>query len=334
MPFEQPSLFPLEPSPAAATRPVHTTEGCAAAPTVASDSLVRFGTSTWTYEGWQGLVYKKDYPKTRFKRECLAEYCHYQYKDRLLFTTVGLDQTFYRPPTPAQLERYALQVPAGFEFCSKVFERVTIPRYPNLPAEYGDKAGQVNADFLNVDLFLESVLAPYRAVFRAHSGPFIFEFQRSGLPEDFVARLDSFLAALPTDFRYAVEVRSPALLTADYLAVLAKHHVAHVYNHHTWMPPLMEQHERLGGTFSASFLVFRLLTPLRVKYEQAVRLTQPYNKIVAELPMMRQDTVRLVRQATAENRRSYVLVNNRSEGSAPLTCQALHDLLYEPSRHA
>jgi len=30
----------------------------------------------------------------------------------------------------------------------------------------------------------------------------------------------------------------------------------------------------------------------------------------------------LVRKALAENRRAYVLVNNRSEGNAPLTVQA------------
>ena len=32
--------------------------------------LVRFGTSTWTYEGWQGQVYKRQYGKTTFARDC------------------------------------------------------------------------------------------------------------------------------------------------------------------------------------------------------------------------------------------------------------------------
>jgi uncharacterized protein YecE (DUF72 family) len=42
---------------------------------------------------------------------------------------------------------------------------------------------------------------------------------------------------------------------------------------------------------------------------------------------MRRDTVQIVRQAVSEGRRAYVLVNNRSEGNAPLTVQALTDLL-------
>lgn len=40
--------------------------------------LVRFGTSTWTYEGWQGQVYRRQYAKSRFAQECLGEYYQYQ----------------------------------------------------------------------------------------------------------------------------------------------------------------------------------------------------------------------------------------------------------------
>jgi len=40
---------------------------------------------------------------------------------------------------------------------------------------------------------------------------------------------------------------------------------------------------------------------------------------------MRRDAVEFGRKAVAKNRRAYVLVNNRSEGNAPLTTQALSD---------
>jgi uncharacterized protein YecE (DUF72 family) len=42
---------------------------------------------------------------------------------------------------------------------------------------------------------------------------------------------------------------------------------------------------------------------------------------------MRRETMELVRKAVTENRRVYVLVNNRSEGNAPLTVQALAEML-------
>lgn len=48
---------------------------------------------------------------------------------------------------------------------------------------------------------------------------------------------------------------------------------------------------------------------------------------MAELPKMRQDTITLVKQAVAEQRQTYVLVNNRAEGNAPMTIQALSDQL-------
>ena len=49
--------------------------------------------------------------------------------------------------------------------------------------------------------------------------------------------------------------------------------------------------------------------------------------IMGELPQMRRDAVSLVKQAVADNRRAYVLVNNRAEGNAPLTVEALVDQL-------
>ena len=172
------------------------------------------------------------------------------------------------------------------------------------------------------------MLAPYReAQFSPHTGPFLFEFQRHGMfSEEFCARLDGFFARLPKDFRYAVEIRNPGLLGPEYRRMLETHGVAHVYNHWVSMPALAEQHARLGG-FTAPFTLLRLLTPLNMSYEAARTRTAPYTRIVGELPQMRQETVELVRKAVTENRRAYVLVNNRSEGNAPLTVQSLAEML-------
>jgi uncharacterized protein YecE (DUF72 family) len=93
------------------------------------------------------------------------------------------------------------------------------------------------------------------------------------------------------------------------------------------MPPLLDQHQRMGA-FTAPFTVLRLLTPLNMSYEAAKKRAEPYTKIVDELLDMRKETVKLVKQAVAENRQAYVLVNNRSEGNAPLTVQALDEQLH------
>jgi hypothetical protein len=70
---------------------------------------------------------------------------------------------------------------------------------------------------------------------------------------------------------------------------------------------------------TAPFTVLRLLTPLKMTYEAAKTRAEPYTKIVEELREMRRDTVELVKKAVGEKRKAYVLVNNRSEGNAPLT---------------
>jgi Protein of unknown function DUF72 len=58
-------------------------------------------------------------------------------------------------------------------------------------------------------------------------------------------------------------------------------------------------------------------------YEEAKKRAEPYNKIVAELPEMRREAVDLMKRSIDDGRRVYALVNNRSEGNAPLTVQAL-----------
>jgi uncharacterized protein YecE (DUF72 family) len=215
--------------------------------------------------------------------------------------------------------------------CSKVWEEITIPVYAK-HARYGSNAGQPNPKFLDPQTFIDFVLKPYRDVnFQPHAGPFLFEFQRHGMPADeFLSRLDDFLAALPKDFRYSVELRNAGLLGERYGLILEKHGVAHVYNHWCFMPELAEQHKRMQD-FTAPFTVLRLLTPLGMTYEAAKKRAAPYDKIVGELPEMRAETVELVKRAVSRRLRVYVLVNNRTEGNAPLTIQALVDALQSES---
>ena len=87
------------------------------------------------------------------------------------------------------------------------------------------------------------------------------------------------------------------------------------------------QHRQLRQTFTAPFMLIRLLTALGVGYEAAIKLAYPFNRLVHPLPHMRAETVQLVRQAVSEHQCAYVLVNNRAEGCAPLTVQALVDQL-------
>jgi uncharacterized protein YecE (DUF72 family) len=285
---------------------------------------VRFGTSTWNYPGWHGLVYHRDYGPKGAAARMLEEYTAFP-----LFRTAGIDSSFYGPPTEAVLKSYAQHSPPGFPFVSKVWSQLTVHTFTK--AQDPDRAGKRNPDFLNPELFVEEVYDPYRRSFLDHAGPFVFEFQTiaksSGLDaERFAGRLDEFFSEIPRDAQYAVEVRNEDFLTPMYFAVLREHGVAHVFTSWTRMPPLGHQLD-LPGSITASFIVARaLLRPGRT-YNEAVDAFAPYDRIREPNPKLRRDLVRLVETAVKTRIPAYLLVNNRTEGSAPLTIAAVAEML-------
>ena len=171
------------------------------------------------------------------------------------------------------------------------------------------------------------MLGPYSRVFRDHAGCFVFEFQAmrgKDLPDplQWADQLDDFLTELPRDFRYAVELRNPELLTGVHGEVLKRHDVAHVFNSWTEMPPIGEQVE-LGWTFSASFTVARALLKPGRRYSDAVKQFQPYDRVQEPQPALRQDLLRLITTSLRRRIEAFILANNRAEGNAPGTIKAV-----------
>ena len=58
----------------------------------------------------------------------------------------------------------------------------------------------------------------------------------------------------------------------------------HIYNYLYAMPPMENQHEKLGSAFAAPFVLIRLLTPRNKKYHDAGKAYEPYDKLVRPLP--------------------------------------------------
>jgi uncharacterized protein YecE (DUF72 family) len=286
-------------------------------------SGIHFGTSTWTYDGWAGDVYHRAYRGPQPARR-LEEYARYP-----LFSTVGIDSAFYDPPSDEELAAYARALPPGFPCVSKVWDRITAKRFGGSP-KWGNLAGMQNPDFLNAELFAEAVIAPYARTFRDHAGCFVFEFQTMrgrDLPplDEWTRQLDGFLARLPGDFRYAVELRNPELLHERHGDVLRAHGVAHVFNSWTEMPTIGEQLD-LSWTFTAPFTVARALLKPGERYTDAVRRFQPYERVQEPVPELRFDLVRLIREAARRRVEAFILANNRAEGNAPGTIRAVMEM--------
>ena len=284
---------------------------------------VYFGSSSWKYPGWKGLVYNRRYPtKKDFAQECLTEYSE-------LFPTVCADFALYDFPDPEKMEVLRDQTPDGFKVSLKVTDRITIKKYPNLP-RHGPHAGRENPDFLNAALFEEAFLKPVERL-KQKRGVIIFEFSTfypsSGVTyEAFVDLMEGFLSRLPKGFAYAVEIRNKEFLKEEYLSMLASHDVAHVLNNWTRMPPIVEQ-VRIGGILTGGFSVARaLLAPGRT-YEEAVELFRPYDAVKEENPAIRMGLAEAASRCVAEGKKLYAYVNNRAEGNSPKTIEAILDIL-------
>ena len=110
-------------------------------------SHTRFGTSSWAYEGWQGLLYQRPYPKSRFSQDTLTEYAGYAVDRVPLFPTVGIDHSFCQSASTRQLAYYAEQVPSTFASAQKSGKKSPSRPIRILPATE-PKPGNPTHDFL------------------------------------------------------------------------------------------------------------------------------------------------------------------------------------------
>jgi uncharacterized protein YecE (DUF72 family) len=281
--------------------------------------LVRFGTSSWAFPGWKGLVYSRTIADSALARDGLREYARHP-----LLRTVGIDRSYYAPIPDEDLRRYAEQLPDGFLACAKAPASVMSTDMPG-------RRGMPNPDFMSAGRLVDELVAPFARSFRRFTGPFILEFPplpRGVDGRDFLRRLDRMLGGLPRDFDYAVELRTRELLTPAYATVLASHGAGHVYSYWSAMPMPGEQ-ASVVPVASVPFVVVRLLLAPGTWYEQQREAFRPFDRIQAPDPRMRSDVIALARAATALGKPVFVLVNNKAEGSSPLTVMALARLLAE-----
>lgn len=349
----QPSLPGFEPPPAPPEKQPPLDPESWPVPEKLGDSRLRFGTSSWTYPGWSGLVYR-DVPAygstARFNQLCLAEYA----RDPR-FRTVGADNMYYVAPASRaeMLRRMRQQLDAGapidVDVCPKVWHEITVHRYTALQKDQWRLSTDINRGFLDPAMFLDEVALPFHEILGPHLGPLILEIQENDLaPDAFADTLDRFLsAALPRlpALRIAVELRTLPHFSPRYLDVLAAHgpRVTHALNSWTRMPPIGWQYARLveraaarGASYVGGFVLCRaLLAPGTVKpgpaaeahvhpgskYAEAVEAFEPYDKLARPLPQVRSDILRAAREL--DHLPQYIIVNNRLEGHAPGTIAAL-----------
>ncbi|MBT8493724.1 MAG: DUF72 domain-containing protein [Deltaproteobacteria bacterium] len=284
---------------------------------------LRFGTCSWTFRGWAGQVYHRSYSSQKsFVGESLSEYVRHP-----LFRSVEIDRSYYAPVSAEDLAVYADRMPADFDAGMKIWQELTTMIFPRHP-RFGERAGKVNPHFLDPHRLAEHVLGPVGETFAGHIGPLLLSIPPGGAGADpgaFEERLGYFLARAPSGYRYAVELRDRQLLTRRYLAILRDHGATHVLNHWSRMPPISEQ-VRMGA-LTGPFVVARLMLPHGARYQQLKDEWAPFDRIAHVDDEMRTDVLAMIRDAAERDMPTYVYVNNKAEGSAPLTIRALAEAL-------
>jgi uncharacterized protein YecE (DUF72 family) len=300
-------------------------DGLAARLNALASERIYIGGSSWKYEGWLGQVYSRErylargrFSRKRFEAECLREYCE-------TFPTVCGDFAFYQFPNDDFWRKLFAQVPERFQFAFKVPEQITCKTFP-AHLRYGSDAGKENESFLHVGMMREMFLQPLLR-YRQKTALLIFEFgtfAHRSFPDAaaFLERLDPFLAALPEEFRYGVEIRNPEFLEREYFACLRRNKVAHVYNAWSRMPELRFQMS-IPDSLTADFAVCRALLRYGRPYEEAVKRFAPYREIQDPNPQARDSMRVLIGRFREDRRMLFLFVNNRLEGNAPLTILSL-----------
>jgi uncharacterized protein YecE (DUF72 family) len=286
---------------------------------------ILIGGSSWKYEGWLGQIYRRErylsrgrFSKKLFEAECLREYSE-------VFPTVCGDFAFYQFPTQEFWSKLFGLAPEPFRFAFKVPEQITCKVFPSHP-RYGTQAGRENPTFLDAGVFEEMFVRPLLP-HRPKTALLIFEFGAFGPrsfheTSEFVDRLDPFLAQLPPEFRYAVEIRNPEFLEKAYFSCLRAHNVAHVYNAWSKMPELRRQ-IAIADSATADFQVCRALLRHGRVYQEAVDAFAPYREVQDPNPEARESMRVLIGRARENKQFLFLFVNNRLEGNAPSTILSL-----------
>ncbi len=280
------------------------------------------GTSSWSFPGWRGIVYGNACSESQLARYGLEAVALHP-----LLRAAGIDRTYYAPVRAATFAEYAKAVPGDFRFLVKAWEGLLLERFPR-HERYGARSGSANPQFLDPVFATEQVISPAVEGLAAKLGTILFQFtpDRHGIfgdPPAFASRLRSFLGALPRGPLYAVELRTPSLLGADYVAALAETESTHAFVIHPAMPDLAAQHAIVGRVSDSRPLVVRWMLHAGLRYEEAARRFSPFSSLALEDPASRAAIAGLARAAAGGGRDAIVIVNNKAEGSAPLSVAKL-----------
>ena len=280
-------------------------------------SSIRFGTCSWKYESWKGLIY----PETE-KFNYLKEYSNH-------FNSVEIDQWFWSLFAPSNVvlpqnkivSEYKNSVPKDFLFTIKVPNSITLTHFYRK-----NKSEELvkNPFFLSMDLynqFLDSIKPLQDQV-----ACLIFQFEYLNKDKmssqslfqnmfyDFITRISD------SQFPIGIEIRNPNYLSKNHFGFLEQLKIIPVLLEGYYMPSVVETCNNFL-THSNKSVVFRLHGPDRSGIEKLSN--ENWNQIYIDRTKELEKLSELFKDLLERKINLFINVNNHFEGSAPLTIQKL-----------
>jgi uncharacterized protein YecE (DUF72 family) len=288
----------------------------------------------------QGMIHRTHKIRERsFTEEVLPVESVEEYFEH--FPILEIDYTFYRllldkngKPTPNYftLKEYQQHLKKDDQLILKVPQLISARRLRR-----GGKFVE-NEAYLNPEIFTNQFYKPAVEILGPDLRGFIFEQEYQPKKErveaeEMAESLDAFFKAVPKDKRYHIELRTEAYLSEPVFDILEKHGVGLVYSHWTWLPSLSKQFSKTKGRFfnSGGDCIIRLMTPLRMSYENSYAKAFPFDKMVDGMinAEMVDDGIEIIKEGIKRRKKMVLIINNRAGGNGPMIAQQIAKKLQE-----
>jgi uncharacterized protein YecE (DUF72 family) len=258
---------------------------------------LRLGSSAFTAEGWQGSFY----PQGLAPQDYLGYYA-------TQFDTVEVDSTFYRIPSAAMVKNWYARTPPGFLFALKAPQEITHDRV------------LVDSDAaLTAFLRATEPLAEKRGVILLQF-PY---FNKKAFVDAaaFLPRLQLFLEKLPSEPRFALEIRNKYWLGPALFDLLRKHNIALALIDHPWMPRPHEWFAK-GDAITSDFTYIRWLGDRKGIEE----ITTTWDNTIVDRKKELEEWVAACRAFLKRKISIFAFANNHYAGHAPATVRLFQEL--------
>lgn len=283
--------------------------------------MIRFGTCSWKYDSWKGIVYGDSNSKNYLK----------EYSQK--FDTVEIDQWFWSLFLPAKfvlpqkntVEEYAKSVPDNFLFTIKIPNSITLTHFYN---DTKEDPLRPNPFFLSAELFNEFLKAIEPIINKTGCLIFQFEYlnkQKMKSLSEFQFKFSEFQKKISrTVLPIGIEIRNPNYLNEKYFEFLSDQNLAPVFLEGYYMPPITEIYSKFKKHIK-KLAVIRLHGPDRKGIEKIAN--ENWNQIYVNRDTEINSVVEMIKELQVKEVDLFVNVNNHFEGSAPLTINKIKKLL-------